>query len=119
MITREEMLERLDECWDSTERGLYPDDNNSSDTRQVSRNIAARDAIRALLTAPEVKRVSVKMESIRWIFDRAVGEMGNGIGAGVIAAWLSDIGVEVTSGEVVDGGKPEVDAEVTKREVGK
>jgi hypothetical protein len=55
MITREEMLERLDECWDSTERGLYPDDNNSSDTRQVSRNIAARDAIRALLTAPTFK----------------------------------------------------------------
>jgi hypothetical protein len=60
-------------------------------------------AIRALLTAPEPKRVSVKMESIRWIFDRAVGEMGNGIGAGVIAAWLSDIGVEVTESEVVDG----------------
>jgi hypothetical protein len=65
--------------------------------------------IRTLIHAPEVKRVSVKMESIRWIFDRAVGEMGNGIGAGVIAAWLSEIGVEVTGGEVVDGGKREVE----------
>jgi hypothetical protein len=90
-ITREEMLGEI-EYWYS-----------NSDSEGWCVNMEALTAIRALLTAPEPKRVSVKMESIRWIFDRAVGEMGNGIGAGVIAAWLSDIGVEVTESEVVDG----------------
>jgi hypothetical protein len=74
--------------------------------------------IRSLISAPEVKRVSVTM---KWVDEttRIVRScaFSDGFKAGpkrYLIERLREAGVEV-----VDGGKPEVDAEVTRCEVEK
>jgi hypothetical protein len=70
------------------------------------------ERIRALIesSALEVKRVSVTMGQI----DEVVGYILHDAGENAISVlfeWLRSLGVEVTPGEVVDGGKPEKEKE--------
>jgi hypothetical protein len=105
VITKKEMQEWLEKPASLPRPDFRNPDGDSFDEVVFDADLEMRSAISAALSTPEVKRVSVTMKTLQEIAS-AFPWQGLCLSE-YLAVKLRSLGVEVTSGEVVDGGKPE------------